>query len=118
VSLILAATEVAKLALGAYGWRPEDDWRTLEEAQDWLLVVAATAPAVAAFFTVSVDLRAYEAHAHSYALMGRIFARAEQVAAGADDDEFKAVVRELGREALSENAEWLLDHRRRPIEHK
>ena len=50
--------------------------------------------------------------------MGRIFARAEQVAAGADDDEFKAVVRELGREALSENAEWLLDHRRRPIEHK
>ena len=118
VSLILAATEVAKLALGAYGWHPEDDWHTLEEAQDWLLVLAATAPAVAAFFTVSVDLRAYEAHAHSYALMGRIFARAEQVAAGAEEDEFKAVVRELGREALSENAEWLLDHRRRPIEHK
>ena len=118
MSLILAATEVAKLVLGTQGWHPEVDSHILEEAQDWLLVLAAMGPAVAAFFTVSTDLRAYEAHAHSYALMGRIFARAEQIAAGANDDEFKAVVGELGREALSENAEWLLDHRRRPIEHK
>jgi len=118
VSLILAATEAAKLALGAQGWHPDGAWHLVEDAQDWLLVLAATAPAVAAFFTVSVDLRAYEAHAHSYALMGRIFARAEQVATGADDREFQALVRELGREALAENAEWLLDHRRRPIEYK
>lgn len=112
LSAILAATEGAKL-LG--------DWPVLESVQDWLIVLTAVAPAVAAFFSVSKDLRAYDAHAHNYALMSRIFARAEQVVAGidpADDREYRAVVRELGREALAENAEWLLDHRRRPIEQK
>ena len=97
-------------------------WPGPPNPQDWLLVLAALALAVAAFFTVSVDLRAYEAQAHSYALMGRIFERARREAtctsAATDDREFQALVRELGREALAENAEWLLDHRHRPIEHQ
>jgi hypothetical protein len=121
VSAILAAIEAVKIALGVHGPQPDSPWRVVAEAQEWLLVLAATAPAVAvaAFFTVSVDLRAYEAHAHSYALMGRIFGRASQVAATATSDaEFKALVHELGREALAENAEWLLDHRHRRIEHQ
>jgi hypothetical protein len=86
--------------------------------RDILLVTAATLLAVAAFFTVSINLRAYEAHAHSYALMGRIFRRAldEAKKAAKHPDQFKDLVRELGREALAENAEWLLDHRNRPIE--
>jgi hypothetical protein len=75
--------------------------------------------AVAAFFTISVDFRAYDAHAHSYALTGRIFSYALQLAGAARDDHaFQTIARELGRGALSENAEWLLDHRRRPIEHR
>jgi hypothetical protein len=118
VSAILAVIEALKLAFGVHGQHPDGVWHVVAEAQEWLLVLAATAPAVAAFFTVSVDLRAYDAHAHSYALMGRIFERAREVAAGATDQEFQALVRELGREALAENAEWLLDHRRRPIEHQ
>ena len=121
-ALVLAAIEVLRLALQANGVDLEKLWPELHHAQDWLLVLAATAPAVAAFFTVSVDLRAYEAHAHSYALMGRIFERARREAtctsAATDDREFQALVRELGREALAENAEWLLDHRHRPIEHQ
>ena len=119
-ALVLAAIEALRLALSALGVNLVDLWPGLPDAQDWLLVLAATALAVAAFFTVSVNLRAYEAQAHSYALMGRIFERARREAtttsAATDDAEFQALVRELGREALAENAEWLLDHRHRPIE--
>lgn len=122
LAMMLAAIEVLRLVLQAHGVDLEELWPGLHHAQDWLLVLAATAPAVAAFFTVSLDLRAYEAHAHSYALMGRIFERARREAtctsAATDDREFQALVRELGREALAENAEWLLDHRHRPIEHQ
>ena len=118
IAVILAVIEALKLALGARGPHPGGVWHIAAEAQEWLLVLAATAPGVAAFFTISVDLRAYEAHAHSYALMGRIFKRARQMAADGNDLEFQALMRELGREALAENAEWLLDHRHRPIEHQ
>jgi hypothetical protein len=96
-----------------------DLWPTwLPVPRDSLLVMAATLLAVAAFFTVSINLRAYEAHAHSYTLMGRIFRRAlgEAKKAAKHPEQFKDLVRELGREALAENAEWLLDHRNRPIE--
>jgi hypothetical protein len=97
-------------------------WPGPPDPQDWLLVLAATALAMAAFFTVSGNLRAYEAQAHSYVLMGRIFERARREAtttrAATNDAEFQALARELGREALAENAEWLLDHRHRPIEHR
>ena len=76
--------------------------------------------ASAAFFSVSRDLRAHEAHAHSYALMWRIYDRAAKVAKNAaeQDDDFRILVRELGREALAENAEWLVDHRHRPVEQR
>ena len=87
-----------------------------------LVVVAAITPAMAAFFTVSSEKRAYEALAQTYELIGRIFARAIREAAAPDmrddDREFQTLVLDLGREALAENAEWLLDHRHRPIQHK
>jgi hypothetical protein len=35
---------------------------------------------------------------------------------GQSDEKFKELVRELGREALSENAEWLAEHRHREIQ--
>ena len=117
VSALLAASEALR-AVGVAGPQSDGAWKAVDEAQQWLLVLAATAPAIATFFIVSVNLRAYEAHAHSYALMGRLFSRAQQLANEADDPEFQGVARELGREALSETAEWLLDHRHRPIEHQ
>jgi hypothetical protein len=118
LSLVLAAIEVSKLVLGAQLGPMQMSPQEIEHLQDWLLVLAATAPAMAAFFAVSMHQRAYEAHAHSYALMERIFTRAEQLAGGLSDDQFRELVRELGRDALCENAEWLLDHRGRPIEHQ
>jgi hypothetical protein len=42
----------------------------------WPVVLAATLPAVAAFFAISAEKRAYEPHYHSYRLMGAIFGRA------------------------------------------
>jgi len=51
--------------------------------------------------------------------MGRIFDRAAQRDASASDlapGDYQAILRELGEEALAENAGWLLTHRSRPIE--
>jgi hypothetical protein len=117
-TVALAGLEVLRLWLHARGLHAADVCIYLPDPRDWLLVIAAVALAIAAFYTVSINLRAYEAHAHSYALMGRIFRRAlgEAKEAAKDPAQFKDLVRELGREALAENAEWLLDHRNRPIE--
>jgi hypothetical protein len=84
----------------------------------WLIVLTATLPGVAAFFSMSADLRNYEPHAHSYALMRRMFGRTADVlnTTGLTDAIFQDVVREIGREALAENAEWLVEHRHRTIE--
>ena len=89
-----------------------------------LLVCATTATAIAAFFSISRELRAYEAHRQSYSVMGRLFDRALDEAKAVDGmtgeavqtRSFQRLARELGREALAENAEWLQDHRRRTIE--
>ncbi len=119
LSAVVAVIEVGKRLGAGRAMGIARVWGRLAEAQDLLLVAAITAPAVAAFFTVWVELRAYEAQAHSYDLMARIFDRARRSARAADDDEaFIAIVRDLGREALAETAEWLLDHRRRKIELK
>ena len=117
-SASLALIEAAKAVVGQRGHVLGVNLAEILEARELLLVLVATAPAMAAFFSLWVELRAYEAQAHSYGLMGRIFKRARQAVAGADDYTFRAVVRDLGREALAENAEWLLDHRRRKIEQK
>jgi hypothetical protein len=88
------------------------------EGHTWLIVLTATMPAVAVFFAVSARLRSYWPHAHAYALMRRMFRQAAGLmnASGASDDQFQSIVRELGREALSENAEWLGEHCNRKIE--
>ena len=96
-----------------------DAFRAIQCAKNPLIVAAATLPAIAAFLTVSTNIRAYEAHAHNYKQMGQIFGRALDVAGSigdGEDSKFKDLVRDLGREALAENAEWLMDHRDRQVE--
>jgi hypothetical protein len=119
--LLLAVTPFAQQA------RPTPSVDLVRDVLDWLLeyrdeivVLAATLPALGAFFSVSRDLRAYEAHSQSYDLMHRMFDTAtEQLAkAGQDDAIYQEIVRELGREALAENAEWLVEHRHRKIEQR
>jgi hypothetical protein len=99
-------------------WNAATRW--LEEAgsNHWLIVLTATLPAIAACFSMSAELRNYEPHAHAYALMRRMFRRAAEVTDRMDvsDAVFQDIVREIGREALAENAEWLVGHRHHKIE--
>jgi hypothetical protein len=92
--------------------------RQIREYEEGIALLAAALPAVAGFYSISRELRAYEPHAPAYALMHRLFSRAtEQISAQPlSDTQFQDLVRELGREALSENAEWLTEHRHRKIE--
>ena len=95
---------------------------------DFIDVAAVVSLAIAASLAVSRNMRAFVAHAHNYRQMGILFTRALTVSSSipADgqpgytreihDEKFQDLVRELGREALSENAEWLMDHRDREVE--
>ncbi len=120
VAVSLALVEAARMIPPASGLAPPaHGLELIERLREPLIMLAVCTPALAAFFTLWVELRAYEAQADSYALMGRIFQRAKDATDPEQDDEaFKDVVRDLGREALAENAEWLVDHRRRKIEQK
>jgi hypothetical protein len=131
--LILGLITSAALFLARIAWPGEGNpdniiamiLKAILNHQEYVGVLMITLPALAAAFTVSRELRFYEAHAHSYALMERIFNRAvgaiERVNeirdASLRNFAFQRLIRELGREALVENAEWLVAHRYRPIEH-
>lgn len=95
--------------------------RAADLSRDWLLTLIATAGGIAAAFVISSERRAYEAHAHSYHALGGIFAKARSEAENSpcadNDEEYRQLIFDLGREALAENASWLQDHRRRKIEH-
>jgi hypothetical protein len=92
----------------------------LELPRDILLFLIPTALTIAASFVVYGRSRGYEAQAQSYQTMGRLFAHAKVQAEAdtVDDEAYGRLMFDLGREALAENAAWLLDHRRRPIEHE
>jgi hypothetical protein len=93
-------------------------FRLVDVHHDGIVVLAALLPAVAAYYAESLDLRAHERLAHSYALMRRVFRRAAEImnTPSLSDANFQGVVREIGREALAENAEWLVEHRHRKFE--
>ena len=63
---------------------------------------------------------AFEAHSHSYKAMGALFSRAVDQAQSPDckgnTETYQALLVELGREALAENADWLQDHRGRTVQ--
>jgi hypothetical protein len=116
LSVLLLVLEIAHRV----GWTSPSPL-FFESVQDWLLLLVAGAGGVAAAFIVSRERRAYEAHVHSYHALGGIFAQAKAEAlkppCTTDAKEYQALVFDLGREALAENAAWLQDHRRRRIEH-
>ncbi len=121
----LGAGIFMSLALWVNEFEPRYVPESFRIHHDIALALAVFFPALAACFSVSREFRAYEPHAHSYALMTRIFGKALLAARSADasgsrqrDRTFKTLVRELGREALAENAEWLMEHRNRKVEHK
>jgi hypothetical protein len=89
-----------------------------ERVRGLLLVLLALSAVVAALLHNFSEKGALSEHARQYARMGLLFAEAERRLTGRLDrlDEARALLAELGREALAENGDWLLLHRDRPLE--
>jgi hypothetical protein len=93
----------------------------LDEARHHGLVVAiAVAAAAAAAIHGYLEKLALEAHTKRYARMRALYRSALRLLnerpGGDDPDRVRLVLRELGREALDENADWMMLHRDRPLE--
>ncbi|WP_338332099.1 hypothetical protein [Acetobacter sp. LMG 32666] len=103
-----------------------------EMIPEWLrevpTVLIGVLPAVAAFFLIFKEARAYEDHLHSYSQSLLVFKEAAKQAArmrsaehmhqsGADEAhaDWEDLVIALGRQALMENAIWIQTHRARPV---
>ena len=88
-------------------------------AKNPVLVVVALVPVVAALSQAWADRLALAPLAKQYGRMSHVFAAAETALTAAidkgDDPRARALVEELGIEALAENADWVLLHRDRPV---
>ncbi len=84
-----------------------------------LAVLVFVAIACSALCHEFAELQAYSIQAKRYDWMRSFFRTGNQQLEGliksSEYGEAQEVIRELGREALQENAEWLLQRRRRPI---
>ena len=88
-------------------------------AQNPALVVVALVPVVAALSQAWADKLALAPLAKQYGRMSHVFAAADTALTAAIDEgndaRGRALVQELGIEALGENADWVLLHRDRPV---
>ena len=102
----------------------EAEWRSF--AHGWVteapLVLLGTLPALAAFFVIISEGRAYEEHAHAYTRARDLYAEADRQAGslikGEDTSEWRDLLIPLGQQALAENAAWIHTHRARPVANK
>ena len=123
---VAVALAIVQIACG--GALPETDPEWLREAPTVLIGVL---PAIAAFFLIFKEARAYEDHLHSYSQSALVFDEAARQAArvqrAADHhpvredecrEDWEDLVIALGRQALMENAVWIQTHRARPVAFK
>ena len=85
-----------------------------------VIIALVLALAVVVLVNVYAKVTAFSEHAKQYRRMSSLFAHASRqlkslVAVG-DFDQARELVRELGRESLAENGDWVLMHRERPLE--
>ena len=81
-------------------------------------ILLGTLPALAAFFVIISEDRAYEEHAHAYHQVHGMFAEALRQSADLAADDVRGwrdLLLALGQEALTECAAWIATHRTRPI---
>lgn len=115
VALIVLAVAIGAM-VGLHGGHyphPEPAWLAGVP-----LVALGTGPAIAAFFLIISESRAYEEHAHAYALATEVFAEAErqsETLPSTDVGAWRTLLLALGQEALTENAVWIATHRSRPV---
>lgn len=98
------------------GW---NEWLACEHVHGSFVTAIVLLLALGATVHLVSEKFAFEAHALAYSAMGKLFAQAIDVAQGSecstDDAAYQTLLRELGREALAENSDWLEDHRRREV---
>jgi hypothetical protein len=83
-----------------------------------LLVMMGVFPLIAGVRDAYSHKKAEKELIKQYRFMHGIFANARRLLDGSDDPEFRRrVLRALGNAALEEDAEWILMHRERPLEH-
>ena len=83
-----------------------------------LLVLMGIFPLIAGVRDAYSHKKAEKELIKQYRFMRGIFANAKRLLDGSDDPEFRRrVLRALGNAALEEDAEWILMHRERPLEH-
>lgn len=87
-----------------------------DHAPDFWVLLIGCLPALAAAWTIYAETQAFEAQAHEYTRMGQVFGVGGRLIDTSSPEAYASIVRELGEEALAENAGWLLTHRGRPIE--
>ena len=100
-----------------------DRLETLPEWHHWLVVLMGFAPIGAALWETYAERLGLRAQVNQYARFAGIFRRAARFAERLDQDPQQhdrrhsliALLRELGREALMENGDWVLLLRERPI---
>ena len=101
-------------------WHRFEVWGTWRH---WLVLVMGFAPIAAALWEVYGERFGLRSQAHQYARFAAIFARAEKTIAQLHEapslpqreQNERALLRELGREALMESGDWVLSLRERPI---
>lgn len=87
----------------------------------WLIYGVALSVAVASIRTYVADKRALQDEAFMYRRMEQIFLRGKNCLEALDsisnnEEDKRNVLKELGKEALTENGDWLLYQRSRPLE--
>lgn len=91
-----------------------------EHFNHWLVVIMGFLPAVAAALGGYIEKMAFSAETKRYEFANNIFNTAEvrlkRLIARNDLSGAQELIFELGKEALSENGDWLALHRDRPIE--
>ncbi len=85
-----------------------------------LIITLATVLAVAILLNVYAKVTALSEHAKQYRRMSALFAHASRqltdLLAADRVAEARGLLRDLGRESLAENGDWVLLHRERPLE--
>lgn len=86
--------------------------------RQWLLVMMGIFPLIAGIRDAYSYKRAEKELIKQYRFMHAVFKNAKQLLDDSDDPKFqRRVLRALGSAALEEDAEWILMHRERPMEH-
>lgn len=86
--------------------------------RNWLLVLMGILPLIAGIRDAYSHKKAEKELIKQYRFMSGVLVKARRLLDGSDDPQFRRrVLKALGSAALEEDAEWILMHRERPLEH-